>query len=151
MITLHGKHTTRGLEETWRLAARLAGELREDAVLALHGDLGSGKTSFVQGLALALGIRRPVTSPTFTIVNEYQGDRRLNHIDLYRLSGPDEALALGFEDYVANMGITAIEWAERAADLLPSDTIHVYFSATDAPDERVITVKGADPEGSSYR
>ena len=104
-------------EETQALAASLAVELKSGAVLALHGELGSGKTCFVQGLARALGVRQPVTSPTFTIVNEYRGRCPLVHMDLYRIGDPDELLSLDFENYLNAEGITVIEWAERWSGL----------------------------------
>jgi tRNA threonylcarbamoyladenosine biosynthesis protein TsaE len=139
--TLEFKRTTTGPEATWRLAGELLERLPAGrAVIALQGDLGSGKTCFVQGLALALGIRVPVTSPTFTVINEYPGARPLYHIDLYRLHGPDEVLALGFEDYLESDGITAVEWPERAGDLLPPDTVHVHLTALAQPDERLISI-----------
>ena len=126
---------------TRRLAADLLAEFADCRVFALHGDLGSGKTCFVQGLAEALGITAAITSPTFTLVNEYPAARPLYHIDLYRLGGPDEALAIGLEDYLETDAITAVEWAERAEDLIPTDTIHLHFESVDAPDERRITIE----------
>jgi len=131
-------------EETEALAGELAAACAGRGVIALHGPLGAGKTCFARGLAAALGIDRPVTSPTFTIVNEYRGGRRpFIHIDLYRLGGPDEALAFGFEEYLETAGIVAVEWAERAAGLLPPETIHVHLSI--APDVRAHTVRIATP------
>ena len=121
---------THSPEETWALAAELAGELGSGTVIALHGDLGAGKTCFIQGYAAALGIDEPVTSPTYTLIGEYQGGRLpLHHIDLYRLSGPEEALGLGLEEYFDADGITAIEWAERAEGLLPPDLLHIRIVA----------------------
>lgn len=120
---------TNSPEKTWALAAELAAELNPGAVVALHGDLGAGKTCFVQGLAAALGIDEPVTSPTYTLIGEYQGRLPLHHIDLYRLSGPEEALGLGLEEYFDADGITAIEWAERAEGLLPPDLLHIQINA----------------------
>jgi len=116
---------THSPEETWALAAELANELPPGTVIALHGDLGAGKTCFIQGFAAALGIDEPITSPTYTIIGEYEGRLPLHHIDLYRLSGPEEALGLGLEEYFDANGITAIEWAERAEGLLPTDLLHI--------------------------
>ena len=116
---------THSPEETWALAANLANELPPGTVIALHGDLGAGKTCFIQGFAAALGIDEPITSPTYTIIGEYEGRLPLHHIDLYRLSGPEEALGLGLEEYFDANGITAIEWAERAEGLLPPDLLHI--------------------------
>jgi tRNA threonylcarbamoyladenosine biosynthesis protein TsaE len=127
--------------DTHRLAAEILATLPGQAVLALHGDLGSGKTCFVQGLAEAMGITEPVTSPTFTLVNEYKGERLLTHVDLYRLTNPDEALAMGFEELVESEGITAIEWAERAEELLPAGTLHLRFRTPEDGASRVITIE----------
>ena len=127
-------------EETWALAQSLAQDRPRRLVLALHGELGSGKTCFVQGLAMALGIQRAITSPTFTVINEYRGGTPLHHIDLYRLNSPDEALAIGFEDYMEAEGVTAVEWAERAGDLIPPRAIHLYFQAGPDSNERRIRI-----------
>jgi tRNA threonylcarbamoyladenosine biosynthesis protein TsaE len=127
-------------DETRALAGEILAGMGSSTVLALHGDLGSGKTCFVQGVAEALGVRVPVTSPTFTIVNEYEGTRRLSHIDLYRLSDPQDMLAFGLDEYLAGDGVIAIEWVERAGDLVPEDAVHVYFEATERDDERRIGV-----------
>ena len=129
------------VDDTWRLAKALVAELPQRAVLALHGDLGSGKTCFVQGIALALGIKQPVTSPTFTIVNEYHGDRYLCHIDLYRLSGADEVLALGFDEYLEAEGIVAVEWPERAEEIFPADIINISIKSRGAADVRSIIIR----------
>jgi len=120
---------THSPEETWALAAGLADELGPGSVIALHGDLGAGKTCFIQGYAAALGIDEPITSPTYTLIGEYEGRLPLHHIDLYRLSGPEEALGLGLEEYFDANGITAIEWAERAEGLLPPDMLHIQINA----------------------
>jgi tRNA threonylcarbamoyladenosine biosynthesis protein TsaE len=127
-------------EDTWQLAERVVEALPGAAVLALHGDLGSGKTTFVQGIALALGIGHPVTSPTFTIVNEHHGTRTLHHVDLYRLAGPDDVLNLGFDEYLESDGITAVEWPDRAEGLLPAHTVHIRFDVMPCPDERRIRI-----------
>ncbi|MBM4147778.1 MAG: tRNA (adenosine(37)-N6)-threonylcarbamoyltransferase complex ATPase subunit type 1 TsaE [Lentisphaerae bacterium] len=114
---------------THALASLLVTRMTGPLVVALSGDLGSGKTCFTQGLARALGIGRLVTSPTFTIANEYRGPGRpLYHVDLYRISSPDEALALGLEEYIFSSGVTAIEWAERAGDLIPASAVRIRFS-----------------------
>ena len=133
-------------EETYRLAAELLQTLRPGTVLALHGELGAGKTCFVQGLAKALGVRRPVGSPTFTLINEYRGRRPLAHVDLYRIRGAGDAFGLGLEDYLFRFGgIVAIEWAERVADLLPEDCWHVRLAAGHAEDTRRVTVDRPAP------
>lgn len=128
---------------TQALAARLATELPDGAVVCLHGDLGAGKTCFVQGLAKALGVRRPVGSPTFTLINEYRGQRGLAHIDLYRLRGAADAFGLGLEDYLEYFdGVVAIEWAERLGELLPEGCWHVRLAEGSAGDEsRRVTIE----------
>ena len=133
--------TTTSPEETHRVAADLLAGLGPGTVLALHGELGAGKTCFVQGLAQALGVKRAVGSPTFTLINEYPGPLPLYHIDLYRIGGVNEAFGLGLEEYLESDGITAIEWAERVAELLPASTIHIRMVAGADPDERTITIE----------
>ncbi len=136
--------TSHSPAETSAAAAALALALSPGAVLALHGDLGAGKTCFIQGLAKALGVTAAVSSPTYTLINEYQGRRPFYHADLYRLDDPAEALRVGLDDYLHGDGVTAIEWAERAATLLPARTIHVYLRSSEQPNERIIEIIGAD-------
>lgn len=128
------------VKDTHKLARHLLKQLSGSQVLALHGDLGSGKTCFVQGLAVALGVDRPVTSPSFTLVHEYQGSRPLVHVDLYRLRNSLDALMLGLEEYFESAGITAIEWADRAADIFPAQTIHISFETLAQSHSRRITI-----------
>lgn len=128
-------------EETHKIAGSLIEKLPRDAIIALYGELGSGKTCFVQGIAISLGIKQAVTSPTFTIINEYKGACPLYHIDLYRIHDPDEVLDLGFEEYFEMEGIKAIEWAERAGDLIPAEAIHVWFETLPIRDNRKIKIK----------
>jgi len=131
-------------EETQRIAAQFAGELADHAVVALHGDLGSGKTCFVHGLAQQLGVKQAITSPTFTMINEYQGTCPLYHMDLYRITDPDQLFSLGLDDYFDCAGIAVIEWAERAGDLLPAETIHITFEVLEGTDRRSIAI-GVQP------
>ena len=134
---------TRSPEETEALGARLAGALEPGAVVAFTGDLGAGKTAFVRGLARGLGIRDRVTSPTFTIVNEYEGGRLpLFHFDLYRLGCADELFDIGWEDYLARGGVCAVEWSERMEELLEPGTIRVDLRRGEDESRRVITVEG---------
>ncbi len=114
--------------QTRRLGARLAPLLQPGDVLALIGDLGTGKTRWVQGVCRGLGVTDPVVSPTFILVNEYQGRYPVYHIDLYRLNDAPETFTFGLEDYLYGYGISLIEWADRAKDLLPAEhlTIELY-------------------------
>ena len=138
-------YTVHSVEETWQAAAEMVELLKPGRVIALHGDLGAGKTTFVQGLAFALGLKRPVTSPTFTLSTEYQTSKfKLVHMDLYRLTGPDDLLTIGYPEYLETGAVVAVEWPERAGDLIPPDTLHVTFSLTDDPDTRVIELRWAN-------
>lgn len=135
-ITIH----TDSPEATEAWAAAWAKGLPDGTVIALRGELGAGKTCFVRGLAAGLGITAPVHSPTFTLINEYRGPRCLYHLDLYRLGGVEEAWDIGIDQYLPGDGITAIEWAERIATLLPPGTIAVTLEHGDDLHQRTIRV-----------
>ena len=130
--------------ETEAIAARLAATLAPGSVVAYQGGLGMGKTAFTRGLASGLGYSGRVTSPTFTIVNEYEGGRLpLFHFDMYRLADSEALFDIGWEDYLERGGVCAVEWSELVADALPSDTI--YVTITRCPDQdswRTITIEG---------
>ena len=133
----------RSVEETWRIASGVAARLRPGTVVALHGDLGAGKTAFVQGLGYALGVTRPITSPTFTLCIEYPTARfLLVHMDLYRLGGPDELLSIGYPEYLESGAVVAVEWPERAGDLIPPEALHVRLGLGADPETRWIEVDG---------
>ena len=137
--------TTNSPEETEALGASLAQELEPGAVLAFTGDLGAGKTAFVRGLARGLGCPGRVTSPTFTIVNEYEGGRLpLFHFDLYRLGGADELFDIGWEDYLARGGVCAVEWSENAQGALEQPYIKVDIRRGDSDSQRVIEIEGIE-------
>jgi len=130
-------------QETESIGEALAKELRPGDVLAFTGSLGMGKTAFTRGLARALGCRGRVTSPTFTIVNEYEGKTPLFHFDMYRLGSSEELFDIGWDDYLARGGVCAVEWSERVSDALPEDTIYVDIARTDGHEDwRTITVTG---------
>ena len=130
-------------QETEAIGEELAQKLRGGDVLAFTGSLGMGKTAFTRGLARGLGCRGRVTSPTFTIVNEYEGRTPLFHFDMYRLGSSDELFDIGWDDYLARGGVCAVEWSERVGDALPDDTIYVDIARTDEHEDwRTITVKG---------
>lgn len=132
-------------EETEHFGEALAASLRPGTVLAYTGTLGMGKTAFTRGLARGLGCHGRVTSPTFTVVNEYEGKIPLFHFDMYRLSSSDELFDIGWEDYLARCGVCAVEWSERVSDVLPEDTVFVNI-ARHAENEnwRIITVTGGE-------
>jgi len=125
-------------EQTASIARRLIPSLAPGTVLALVGPLGAGKTAFVKGLAAGLGIpTRQVVSPTYTLIHEHVGRLSLFHADLYRLAGPSETVDLGLEGYAERGGILAVEWPERAAGLLPSDTVNVRFEILGVRERRI--------------
>ena len=136
---------THSREETQALGARLAEALDAGRVVAFTGDLGAGKTAFVSGMARALGVEERVTSPTFTIVNEYEGGRLpLFHFDMYRLGGADELFHIGWEDYLARNGVCAVEWSENVAEAIEPDAVRVSIVRGDGDNDRIITIEGVD-------
>ena len=136
----------RSVEETHALARRVADLLRPGDVLGVHGDLGAGKTAFVQGLARGLGVTGPVSSPTFTLIHEHEGGRiPLFHLDVYRLQKPDDLADIGFDDYVAAGGAVVIEWAERVAPLLPDERLDISLEEIDGQEGRRIELVGRGP------
>ena len=113
------EYITNSPEETEALGEKLSQKLTPGTILAYRGDLGAGKTAFTRGLARGLGYREPVTSPTYTIVNEYLGGRLpLFHFDMYRLRSSDDLFDIGWEDYLDRGGICAVEWSENVADAM---------------------------------
>ena len=140
------EYITRSEAETEALGARLAAALSPGAVVAYQGGLGMGKTAFTRGLAAGLGYKGRVTSPTFTIVNEYEGGRLpLFHFDMYRLADADALFDIGWEDYLDRGGVCAVEWSEQVEDAMPPETVYVTI-ARHPEDEhwRIITVEGAE-------
>jgi len=130
-------------QETEQFGEEVAKSLRGGDVLAFTGSLGMGKTAFTRGLARGLGCRGRVTSPTFTIVNEYDGKTPLFHFDMYRLGSSDELFDIGWDDYLARDGVCAVEWSERVSDALPDDTIYVDIARGEEDENtRTITVTG---------
>ncbi len=131
--------------ETEAAGQALAAKLRPGDVVAYRGDLGAGKTAFTRGLARGLGCHGRVTSPTFTIVNEYEGPTPLFHFDLYRLGGEEELWDIGWEDYLARNGVCAVEWSEIAPGALPENTVYVTLRrCPGAEEEREILVEGVE-------
>lgn len=149
-IMQHGKIKKQGVvtnsaEETIEFAKSFAKTLKAGDVIALHGDLGSGKTTFIKGLALGLGLKNPdeVKSPTFALMHLYKTHPPLYHFDLYRLESLKEIINIGFEEYVQDPGlIVCVEWAERAEDLLPETKRDVSLSVA-GPSQRKIEITGS--------
>ena len=134
-------YITNSEAETEALGAEIAQTLPDGAVLAFYGELGSGKTAFVRGMARGMGIKALVNSPTFTIVNEYIGPRSLFHFDMYRLGSADELFDIGWEDYLARGGICAVEWSENVEDAFEGDEYIVRFEKL-GDNARRITIEG---------
>ena len=135
--------TTHSADETQALGQRLAKRLLPGDVIAYFGDLGAGKTALTRGIAQGLGVTDLVTSPTYTIVNEYLTGRiPLFHFDMYRLGSSDELFDIGWEDYLARGGVCAVEWSENVEDAL-RDAIHITIEKDPLePDTRRITIEG---------
>ena len=128
----------------------IGGMVEKGMVIALFGEMGAGKTKLTQGIAMGLSVagETPVASPTFTLVNEYRGAITLYHIDLYRLSTPDELYDLGYEEYFYGDGVAIVEWAERARNLLPRERIDIAITIVDEYTRRFHIV-GREHEYSS--
>ena len=138
------EYITNSPEETEALGATLGAALQPNTVLAFLGDLGAGKTAFTRGLARGLGAEDRVTSPTYTIVNEYLSGRLpLFHFDMYRLESADDLWDIGWEDYLLRGGVCAVEWSENIADAL-EDPIYITIQKL-SENTRKITVEGGAP------
>ena len=122
------KYISNSYEETKDIAAVFALTLQAGDVICMYGDLGVGKTAFVQGLAKGLDIDDHITSPTFTIVNEYAGRMPLYHFDVYRIADSDEMYEIGYEEYVYGEGISVIEWPQLISDILPQKRYDITIS-----------------------
>lgn len=139
------EYRTHSEDETEALGEELGRSIAPGTVIAFTGDLGAGKTAFTRGLARGLGVSDRVTSPTFTIVNEYEGGRLpLFHFDMYRLESSDELFDIGWEDYLTRNGVCAVEWSEKVGDALVG-AVQINIRRGGAETERVITM----PEGEA--
>ena len=137
------EYITHSPEETEKIGAALAQKLNAGTVIAYRGDLGAGKTAFTRGLARGLGYRESVTSPTYTIVNEYLGGRLpLFHFDMYRLGSADDLWDIGWEDYLDRGGVCAVEWSENVQEAMEG-AISVSIDKLDE-NTRCITIEGGD-------
>jgi tRNA threonylcarbamoyladenosine biosynthesis protein TsaE len=132
---------SKSAEETIELGRRLGAACTNGTVISLRGSLGAGKTVLAKGIAQALGINEAIVSPTFTLIQEYDGKFKLFHMDLYRLSGTDEFEMIGGEEMLYGKGVTLIEWSEKIQEMLPDSTIYVDISIM-PNQERTITIEG---------
>jgi len=135
--------TSRSSQETEAIGEQIGRTLGPGAVLGLSGELGAGKTCFARGVAHALGVRGPVTSPTFTLVNQYRGTLTVYHVDAYRTAGPAELADLGLDEYFDGEGVTLVEWADKLNSLLPSRAILVDIAGV-GDEPRIIRVRGLE-------
>ena len=132
---------THSERETEDAGAALGAKIPDGTVVAMYGELGAGKTAFVRGMARGMGIDCRVSSPTFTIVNEYLGARELIHFDMYRLASADELWDIGWEDYLARGAVCAVEWSENVEGAFYGDEIRVVFEKT-GENSRLIRIEG---------
>lgn len=130
-------------QETRELGKRMSQKVTPGTVISLRGSLGAGKTVFAKGFAEGLGITEAIVSPTFTLVQEYDGRLKLYHLDLYRLSGEDEFESMGGEDFLYSDGVALIEWSEKIEDMLPDDTIFINITINEDL-TRSIEIKGME-------
>ena len=138
------KITTKCEEDTMEIAENLESEKFPNMIICLDGELGSGKTIFTKGIANALGINETITSPTFTIIKEYDGELPLYHMDVYRLDGKTDGI--GIEEYFTKGGVVVIEWSETIKDILPKERLDIKFKILDE-NKRLLILK---PYGKKY-
>ena len=131
---------SRSEAQTEAIGEQFAKNLADGTVVAMYGDLGAGKTAFVRGMARGMGLTNRVSSPTFTIVNEYCGERELIHFDMYRLNDSDELFDIGWEDYLARGAVCAVEWSEKVDDAFYGDETIVRIEKL-GDTERKITIE----------
>lgn len=144
MVIKMYKLTSRNEKETIELAQNFESEKFPNMIICLDGELGSGKTVFTKGIANALGIKESITSPTFTIIKEYDGELPLYHMDVYRLNGNVEGT--GIEEYFTKGGVVVIEWADTIKDILPEERLDIKFKVA-GENTRVLVLK---PHGKKY-
>jgi tRNA threonylcarbamoyladenosine biosynthesis protein TsaE len=140
---------TASAKETGQLAAAIAELVRAGDVILLAGDLGAGKTTFAQGFGAALGISDRITSPTFTLVNQYRGRLELNHLDVYRLDQVEEVLDLGLAEMLDEGGVSLIEWGDTIIPALPADYLEVRMRLGEGDDDRVLEIQLVGPRWSA--
>lgn len=133
---------THSPDQTELVGEKLAAQLSGNEVIALYGGLGMGKTNFVRGLAKGLGVTEGVSSPTFALVNEYQGRLTLYHFDMYRVATWDDLYSTGFFDYLDTGAVLAIEWSENIQEALPQEAVRVEIQRGETDTDRTITIEG---------
>lgn len=141
------KLNTESVEETLQIGEQLGKLLDKGNIVCLSGDLGAGKTSFAQGIAKGLGVKDYVTSPTYTIINEYEGRLPLYHFDVYRLNDVEEMHELGYEEYFFSDGVVVLEWADMVRDLIPGERLWITILNTRGDNSREIII---EPTGGVY-
>lgn len=139
----------KNLKETLAIGKSLGALAKPGDIFCLDGDLGAGKTHLTKGIAEGLSIEDNITSPTFTIVNEYEGGRlKLNHFDVYRVNDPDEIYAIGFDEYIFSEGLSVIEWSDYIKELIPEEYLQItILKCTEGEEARKIILT---PHGSRY-
>lgn len=143
-------------DETLKLGEIIGKSINPGSIIALTGDLGAGKTVFVKGIARGLGVKEEPNSPTFVIMNSYEGRMPLYHFDLYRLSDEDEMIGIGYEEYFYGDGVCAVEWADRIQEIFPDNTIYVEIKIPesdieDSETKREVSIKGKSKWVLSFR
>lgn len=138
------KYISKNEMDTIELAENIESEKFPNMIICLDGELGSGKTIFTKGIAKAMGITETITSPTFTIIKEYNGELPLYHMDVYRLDGNTDGV--GIEEYFEKGGVVVIEWAATIKDILPSEYLHIKFKVIDENKRTLIIT----PHGTKY-
>lgn len=133
-------HTT-SREQTIQLGQKIGSKLKKGDILAMQGTLAAGKTTITKGIALALGVKEDITSPTFCLISEYEGNMPLYHMDVYRLDGTEDFINLGVDDMLYGNGVCIIEWSEKIMDELPKSTIIIRLEPIGNTDERNITIQ----------
>jgi tRNA threonylcarbamoyladenosine biosynthesis protein TsaE len=141
------KFNTKSVEETSKIGEQLGKLLNKGNIVCLSGDLGAGKTAFSKGIAKGLGVEDYVTSPTYTIINEYEGRLPLYHFDVYRLNNVEEMYELGYEEYFFGDGVVVLEWADVVRDIIPGERLWITILNTKGDNSREIIV---EPTGEVY-
>ena len=136
------------LRETEQFGEKLGKILKKGDILCLNGDLGAGKTTLTKSIGLGLGVDEYITSPTFSLINEYRGDLPVYHFDVYRLENVDELDDLGFDEYFFGEGVCIIEWAEKIENMLPKEIIVLSIEKGQAIDKRIVSITG---KGKRYK